>query len=233
MTPLLLLLALSLQAAAGSDLPKPPAPQPALPPSRLGIEWLGPCPVVVVARTISVRDAGLGAALLHVRVLERMRGDDVAVGDSLAVFTAGDRFRFGSEDLLFLRFFRTSGRFEVVHRVSAREAGYAAMVSITRRTIWLLEIEDIELRKDATLDLILGLLHSRDAWTRHYGLQELRWMAARQDGIFTRQRRERLRTAGRASAHPEVKVGVESVTRALIEKDDRLRRHEGSEQSGP
>ena len=98
---------------------------------------------------------------------------------------------------------------------------------------WLLEIEDLELRKDATLDLILGLLHSRDAWTRHYGLQELRWMAARQDGIFTRERRERLRTAGRASAHPEVKVGVESVTRALIEKDARMRRHEGSEQSGP
>ncbi|MHC4846752.1 MAG: hypothetical protein ACYTCU_11420 [Planctomycetota bacterium] len=228
---LALFLALALQAvpeAKGNE--KPPDP---FPPSRLGVEWIGPSPVVVVARTISVRDAGLGAALLHVRVIERMRGQDVAVGDSLAVFTAGDHFAFGSEDLLFLRPFRESGRFEVVQRISVREGQYAAMVSITRRTIWLMEIEDPERRIDATIDLLLGLLRSRDTWTRRYGLEELRWMAEHRHAIFAQDRRERVRTAARASAHQDVKTGVVSVTRALAAKDSRLRIDEGLEQSDP
>lgn len=231
MNALLLMLVLALQTAPEvKATTKPPEP---FPPSRLGAEWIGPSPIVVVARTISVRDAGLGAALLHVRVLERMRGEGVSVDDSLTVFSASDRFSFGSEDLLFLRPFRESGRFEVVHRISVRESQYSAMVSITRRTIWLMEIENPERRIDATIDLLLGLLRSRDTWTRRYGLEELRWMAEHRHAIFTQDRRERVRTAARASAHPEVKTGVVSVTRALAAKDSRLRDDEGSEQSKP
>jgi len=229
MTALALLLALVFQSApeAEAALPEP------FPPSRLGVEWLGHSNVVVVARTISVRDAGLGAALLHVRVLERMRGEGVSVGDSLTVFSAGDHFTFGSEDLLFLRPFRASGRYEVVHRVSVREGQYAAMVTITRRTVWLMEIEDVERRIDATIDLLLDLLRSRDAWSRRYGLGELRWMVEHRHAIFTLDRRERVRTAARASAHPEVKTGVVSVTRTLAEQDSRMPHDEGLEQSAP
>jgi hypothetical protein len=227
---LALLLSLALQTAPDQA---PPRAAPVSPPSRLGVELLGPCPVVVVARTISVRDAGLGAALLHVRVVERLRGEDITAGDALTVFSVADHFRFGSEDLLFLQPFRQSGRFEVVHRISVRESQYAAMLSIVRRTVWLMEIEDVEARRDASLDLILGLLRSRDEWTRRYGLEELRWMAEHQHAIFSGDRRDRLRTAGRASAHPEVKAGVVIVTRALVAKDSRLQRADGLEQSRP
>jgi hypothetical protein len=217
-----LLLATVLQAAP-----------PRVPPTRLGVQVLARCPVVVVARTISVRDAGLGASLVHLRVLERMLGPDTRAGDDLPAFSAGQQFQFGDEDLLFLRPYRSAGRYEIVDRVSARDPHYGAKLFIARRNIWLMEIPEDERRIDATLELLLMLLQSADEWTRLHALEELRWMAVEQREVFTLDRTARLRAAGRASARREIAAGVESVASLLTSRAQRAPAGDDKEQSRP
>jgi hypothetical protein len=192
--------------------------RPPVPPTRLGLQVLARCPAVVVARTISVRDAGLGASLLHLRVRERMLGADIAVDDDLQAFSASQQFRFGDEDLLFLRPYRSAGRYEVVERVSARDPHYAAKLAVARRSIWLMEIDEDERRIDATLEYLLTLLQSADEWSRQHALDELRWMATEQRELFTIDRAARLRAAGRASPRKEIAAGVESVSSLLTSR---------------
>jgi hypothetical protein len=206
---------------------------PAVPPTRLGIQVLARCPVVVVARTISVRDAGLGASLLHVRVVERMLGAQVKPDDDLPVFSASQQFQFGDEDLLFLRPYRSAGRYEVVERVSARDPHYASKLSYARRNAWLTEVRDTEERVDATLTMLLSLLQSPDEWTALQALDELRWMAGEVPDCFTAGRIQRLRAAGRICLRKEIAAGVESVATLLTSRAIRAAPGRDKEQSRP
>jgi len=224
-----LILMLALVAAAQGQS----ARTPAVPPTRLGIQVLARCPVVVVARTISVRDAGLGASLLHVRVLERMLGSEVHAEDDLSIFSASQEFQFADEDLLFLRPYRSAGRYEVVERVSSRDPHYAAKLSYARRSVWLMEIRDAEERTDATLTMLLSLLQSNDDWTALQALDELRWMATEVPDCFTPGRTQRLRAAGRICLRKEVAAGVESVATLLTSRADRAASGRDKGQSRP
>jgi hypothetical protein len=206
---------------------------PPVPPTRLGIQVLARCPVVVVARTISARDAGLGASLLHVRVLERMLGADVRPDDDLSVFSASQQFSFGDEDLLFLKPYRSAGRYEVVERVSSRDPHYEAKLSYARRCAWLMEIRDDEERTDATLTLLLSLLQSRDDWTAREALDELQWMANALPDCFTPARTARLRAAGRTCLRKEIAEGVENVATVITSRADRAAASRDKGQSRP
>jgi hypothetical protein len=213
--------------------PRPPADPPAVPPTRLGTELLASCPVVVVARTIAIREAAIGTELLRVRVVERMLGAATRAGEELSLLTAEGQFVFGSEDLLFLRPYGEGGRFEVVQRVASTDKHYAAKLTIARRSIWLMEIADAEQRHEATLALLFDLLRSKDEWSRRHALDELAWMATARHALFTVSRRARLQTAGRVSPHEEVGRGVERVVQILESEDARLREAPEKEQSPP
>jgi hypothetical protein len=211
-----------------------PAPRPpGVPPTRLGVQLLANCPVIIVARTIAIREAAIGTELLRVRVVERMLGADTRPGAELSVLTAAGQFLFGSEDLLFLRPYGEGGRFELVERIAISDKHYAAKLTITRRTIWLMEIADAEQRNDAALALLFDLLRSKDEWTRLHALDELTWLATTQHELFTPSRRARLVTAGRVSPHEQVSLRVESVARMLESGDTRLREAAEKEQSRP
>ncbi|MHC5209928.1 MAG: hypothetical protein ACYTG2_04325 [Planctomycetota bacterium] len=218
-------------ALVPQDAPARKAPR--VPPTRLGVELLSNCPVVVVARTIATREAAIGTDLLRVRVLERMLGPDTRPGDELSVLSPAGQFLFGSEDLLFLRPYGEGGRFEVAERITITDKHYAAKLTITRRMIWLMEIADVEQRNDATLALLFDLLRSKDEWCRRHALDELAWMATARHSVFTASRRARLLTVGRVSPHEKVSRGVEIVARSLESEDARLREAAQKEQSGP
>jgi hypothetical protein len=224
-------LALAVSVCA-QDAPAPEPPPP-VPPTRLGVELLATCPLVVVARAIATRPAAIGTELVRVRVLERMLGAGTRPGDELALLTPDGQFEFGSEDLLFLRPYGEGGRLEVAERIASTDAHYESKLSITRRSIWLMEIADAEQRNDAAFALLFDLLRSKDAWTRRHALDELTWMATASHGLFTGSRRARLLAAGRVSLHEEVSRGVESVARLLESEDDRLREAAEKEQSRP
>jgi len=214
-------------AAAQTAVPLP------VPPTRLGIQVLARCPVVVVARTFSVRDAGMGSSLLHVRVLERMLGTEVAPDQDLPVFSVSQQFQFGDEDLLFLKPYRSAGRYEVVERVSSRDPHYEAKLSYARRCAWLTEIRETEARTDATLGLLCSLLQSRDTWTAQQALDELRWMASEVPDCFTPARVARLRAAGRTCLRTDVAAGVENVATLLTSRADRAAASRDKGQSRP
>ena len=213
--------------------PATPRPGDPVPPTRLGEEVLSESPVVVVGRVISVREAGLGTVLMHVRILERMRGAACKRGDELQVLTSSDQFLFGSEDLLFLRPYRGAGRYEVVQRINSADPHYAAKLSIARRTIWLTEIRDPDQRADATLDLLLSLLTARDEWQRGHAVEELTWMVREQGWVFTEARRARLESVARGNPDPGVRAGVERVTSLLTSQDGRSSGAPQKEQSRP
>jgi hypothetical protein len=223
-----LLLAALLQSRAG-----PPAPTPSVPPTRMGVELLSTCPLVVVARTVSTRAAGPGIELLHVSVVERLLGAPFQPGDVLSVLTPAGQFAFGSEDLLFLKPWRGDERYEVALRVAATDPQFEAKLALTRRMVWLMEIHDEQQRIEATLSLVLEQLHSEDEWTRSQGLEELRWMTERLPGIFTAARRARLLSAGRVTTDAKVLAGVEAALRRLRATDDGLREQPPKEQSRP
>ncbi len=212
---------------AGADAPR------GVPPTRLGVQVLARAPVVVVGRVIAVREVGPGADLVRVRVEERMRGDDCRRGDELSILAGSGQFLFGSEDLLFLRPYRTAGRHEIVERVSSTDPHWAGRLSVTRRTIWLLEIADAEERADAALDMLLSQLVSRDDWLRGQALQELEWMAREQRWVFTAERRARLQSAARAVPDRDLRAGVEKVTSLLTSQDGRPPGAPPEEQSRP
>ena len=200
---------------APPEPPPPPKTFPRVPPTRLGVETLAKSSLVVVGRTTSVRPVSAGTDLVHVRVLERMRGDGVQVGDDVAVLCTSGQFLFGIEDLLFLRPWRDGPRQELVARVSSVEEHYARGLSLVRRAIFLSEIPELQARTEATLDLLYGLLRDEDEWVRGYALSELRWMAQRQPWIWSAERIGRLRAAGRSNPRAEVAAGVESVASVL------------------
>ncbi len=231
--PCLLLLLVACMAGSAAAAPLQSARQTAVPPTRLGIEMLARCPLVVVGRTISVRDAGLGSSLLHVRVLERMVGSTVHADDDVSVFSVSQEFQFGDEDLLFLRPYRSAGRYEVVERVSSRDPHYAAKLSYARRNVWLMEIRDTEERIDATLTMLLSLLQSADEWTSTQALDELRWMANEVPDCFTPGRTQRLRAAGRICLRKEIAAGVENVATLLTSRADRAASSRDKGQSRP
>jgi hypothetical protein len=199
-------------ALAQGDVPRD---LPAVPPTQLGLQTLAHSPVVVVARSIAVRPAAQGTDLVTLRVLERMRGDDVPREGELRVLAPQGVMRFGSEDLLFLRPWRGGERLEIVQRVASVEPHFEERLSVVRRTLWLLEERDPQRRADATLDLLVELLASPREWTRGYALAELRWMAQEQRWVFTPGRAARLSAAGRVSPHADVRAGVDSVAAAL------------------
>jgi hypothetical protein len=222
------LVSLGLQVAQPTAGREPPVP-----PMRIGRDLLARCPLVVVARTITAREATVSSDLLHVRVVERMLGRAVKPGDELTVLSPVGQFQFGDEDLLFLRPYRDGNRYEVVERVSSTDPNYEAKLSISRRSIWLMEIPEPEQRADATLSLLLRLLGSRDRWTRSHAIDELAWMAREHHALFTPARRARLISAGRVSPHQAVREGVESVAKLLSSLDKRLRETTNQEQSPP
>ena len=205
-------------ATAPAEPPAPPPPPrnfPRVPPTRLGVETLARSPLVVVGRTASVRPVSAGTDLVHVRVLERVRGEGVRPGDEVAVLCASGQFLFGVEELLFLRPWRDGPRQELVARVSSLEEHYLRGLSLVRRAVFLSEIPELQARTEATLELLFGLLRDDDDWVRGYALSELRWMAQRQPWIWTVERIGRLRAAGRSNPRPEVAAGVESVASML------------------
>ena len=222
----LLLLAALLQTQRG-----PPPATPPVPPTRMGVELLSACPLVVVGRTVSARAAGPGVELLHISIVERILGAAVQTGDVLTVLSPTGQFAFGSEDLLFLKPFRGDERFEVALRVAATDPQFEAKLATTRRNVWLMEIKDEQQRIEATLSLVLEQLRSADEWTRSQGLEELRWMTERLPGIFTASRRARLVSAGRVTTDAKVVAGVEAALRRLRATDDGLRAEPPKEQS--
>ena len=206
---------LLLTVAAAAQAGAPPPALPPVPPTQLGLQVLVNAPVVVVARTIEVRGAGPGSELLKVRVLERMRGLGLVRDSELSVLAPQGVLRFGEENLLCLRPWRSGERYEIVQRVGADEAHYDERLAVVRRTIWLLEERDPVRRVDATLDLLLELLGTDKDWSRGYALAELRWMAREQRWFFTPERTARLRAAGRVSPRDDVRSGVDSVAALL------------------
>jgi len=223
-----LLLATLLQTHRG-----PPPAAPPVPPTRMGVELLSTCPLVVVGRTVSARAAGPGVELLHISIVERLLGSAFETGDVVSVLSPAGQFAFGSEDLLFLKPWRGDERFEVSLRVAATDPQFEAKLATTRRMIWLMEIKDEQARIEATLSLVLEQLHSEDEWTRSQGLEELRWMTERLPGIFTAARRARLLSAGRVTTDAKVLAGVEAALRRLRATDDGLREQPPKEQSRP
>jgi len=226
--PGLLLPALLLQAR---DTTAPAPHVAAVPPTRMGVELLATCPLVVVGRTVSSRAAGPGIELLHVSIVERVVGTAFQPGDILAVLSPERQFAFGSEDLLFLKPWRGDERYEVALRVASTEPRFEAKLALTRRMAWLMEIPEEQPRIEATLSLVLEQLRSADEWTRSQGLEELRWMTERQPALFTATRRARLLSAGRVTDDPRVVAGIEAALRRLRATDDGLRGSAPKEQS--
>jgi len=225
-----LLLACLLQSRPG-DPPLPPPPP--VPPTRMGVELLRSCPLVVVARTISAQAAGPGVELLHVTLVERLLGAGFEPGDELSVLSPAGQFPFGSEDLLFLRPWRGDQRFEIASRVAATDPKFEAKLALTRRTVWLMEIPDEQQRIDATLSMVLSEVNSSDDWARSQGLAELRWMTDHLPALFTASRRARVATAGRVAADPKVAADIDAVLRRLHATDSGLRQTPPKEQSRP
>jgi hypothetical protein len=226
-------LAVALLLAAAARAQAPPRDLPAVPPTQFGLQTLAVSPVVVVARVIAVRDAGPGSELVKVRVLERMRGKDIARDTELSLLAPQGALRFGEENLLFLRPWRSGERYEMVQRVGAHEPHYDQRLAVVRRSVWLIEERDGVRRTDATLDLLLELLGSEKEWTRGYALAELRWMAREQRWVFTPERSARLRAAGRVSPRDDVRSGVDSVAALLSSPVPRGPRDAATEQSRP
>lgn len=226
--PSLLLVAL-LQTQRGAAT----VPAPAVPPTRMGLELLASCPLVIVGRTIAARAAGPGTELLHVSVVERLLGSTYQLGDVLSVLSPAGQFPFGSEDLLFLKPWRGDERFEVARRVAATDPKFEAKLALTRRMVWLMEIPDEQQRIDATLSMVLGQLRSTDDWTRSQGLDELSWMTERLPGLFTATRRARIVSAGRVGTDPQVAAGIAAALRRLAATDAGLREPAAKEQSPP
>lgn len=227
---LLLAALLPLQQRASSNA-SPPAPR--VPPTRMGVELLATCPLVIVGRTIAAKPAGPGIELLHIRIIERLVGPGREPGEVVTVLSPVGQFPFGSQDLLFLKPWRGDERFEVARRIDGSEPNFEAKLALTRRMVWLMEIVDDQARIDATLSLVLGQLAGNDAWSRSQGLDELRWMSERLPGMFTASRRGRLIALGRISTDPRVVEAVESALRRLRATDNGLRETAAKEQSPP
>ena len=225
--PGLLLAALVLQAR---DTTPPAARAAAVPPTRMGVELLASCPLVVVGRTVSSRPAGPGVELLHVSIVERVVGT-FQPGDLLSVLSPERQFAFGSEDLLFLKPWRGDERYEVALRVASTEPRFEAKLALTRRMAWLMEIPEEQPRIEATLSLVIEQLRSADEWTRSQGIEELRWMTERLPALFTAARRARLVSAGSVTDDPRVAAAIEAALRRLRATDDGLRGSAPKEQS--
>lgn len=225
-----------VQPAQPQPVPTPAAQKalpPGMPPTQLGVETLAESPVVVVARVVHVRQAGVGGELIRLRVLERMRGDAALRDAEVSMLAPAGSLPFGSEQLLFLRPFRGGERMEMVQCLSASEPHYDERLVVVRRTIWLLEVRETERRVDATLDLLIELLGSEKEWTRGYALGELRWMAQQARALFTPERIARLRAAGRVSPRADVRTGVDSVASLLTSAPSRVPSAPDAEHSRP
>ncbi len=203
----------------------------AAPSTRLGEELLARCPVVVVARVISVRRAGLSAQLLSLRVVERMLGPDAAPDSVLSVFAPPSELAFGHELLAFLEPQGDAGRFRLVFQVPSSDAHYEAKLALTRRQVWLLEEPDPERRIDLTFLLLFRSLASADPWVRGHALEELQSLATRHPALFTDARRQGLKAVVAGLQDEAVLAGVERVAALLRAAEARGMAAEGSRQS--
>lgn len=203
-----LLLAMQLPASPHTAERFEPGP----PPTRLGLTLLAQDPLVAEVHTTSATPAGLGTAVVRLRVERLLRAPAGAPPPGELIVLAYDgHFRPGGSDLVWLVPYRSGRRWRVLEAVDGRDAEYGAKRELTAATIALEREPGAARREAATIELLLASLRGPSAWTAAYALGELRFLAATRPALFTTDLRARLSAASRGAVHPFVGPGVENV----------------------
>lgn len=204
-----------------------------LPPTRLAVQSFSDGMLVVLARTLSTTNVGLGSTVARVLVEDKLAGP--ALGDTreLTVLAyPGDLVR-GRRDLLFLQPFRGGPRWNVERLLDGRDPDFRAKLELTRRTADLLAIRQVSARDAATFELVIDALADARPWMRRYAVAELGWLASTRADLFTDLRRRRLDALAAETDHDEVRLGVESVAIVLARHDQPLPGPSPEESSRP
>ncbi len=207
---------------------------PGLPPTRFGTQVLAENPLIVAGAVESVTRIGLGTAVVRLRIEELLLKQGAErVPEAILILTQAGDFQSGARGLLVLQPFGSGGRYQVQHRVDARDPDYRAKLSAARSQIQLMNIDGSERRAAATFEMLLELMGKPDAWSRANALSELNWVAAVNPDILNAERLRRLRHLGASSTWAEVRYGVESVANEMVRRTQALRLSAQQESSSP
>jgi len=194
-------------AAAGDPAAAKPGPPAFAWYSTLGDTVVAKCDAIVVGRIGAINELR-GGTVVRVEVETWYLGEPVPGQTEVTLLAYPNDFFTGTELLLFLQRFESSGRYTYLNRILTSDADFEAKRRVLEQTLALRRLASDDERRYAVRRKIYEEAGAIDAWTRAHVLREIAYLRRTWPGLLTRDDLADLRELAKRSGDEKWKKSL-------------------------